>query len=121
MKPLRYTVQSNPIYLDDIDFEKDYKLEKCYNFVPEIIENIYDGGNKYSLLAQNTTLISYNQNKDKYKYIGTRNTSQTEFIEFFIDTESNDLLEYLVDNPKGKKYYPSLSAVAVFKKVNIVC
>lgn len=121
MNPIYYTVQTNPIYLDNVEFEKDYKVEKSYNFVPEFIENIYDGGNKHSLIAQNTTLISYNQNKDKYKYIGTHKVNQEEFIDFFIDTENNDLLEYLVYNPKGEKHYPSLSAVAVLKKINLVC
>ena len=127
MKPIEYLFYDKPSYIkkeNDL-LQGEYDLKEQFNYTPELIESLlknmfvrYEVNNGADKVAEhNETLQAYNNAKQYFIYLASIKSDKTSnIIEYYKREE--DIIAYLILDPKDKKYYPSLQAVVVFKKKN---
>ena len=127
MKPIEYIFYDKSKYIkkeNDL-LQGQYDLKEQFNYTPELVESLlknmfvrYDVNNGADKIAEhNETLQAYNNAKQYFIYLASVKCDKTQnIIEYYKREE--DIIAYLILKPKDVKYYPSLQAVAVFKKKN---
>ncbi|MCR5786465.1 MAG: hypothetical protein K6G28_02030 [Acholeplasmatales bacterium] len=116
MMPIRYEIKNEEetIIINDFEnLESGYNLEKQFNFMPDFLEKVMPNN------TSNISIQHYVNIKDNFRYIGTvkHNKEANQVIEYY--QTDDGMIAYLVNTPK--RYYPSVQAVAIFKrKVNEV-
>ena len=120
MKPIKYELQEKESIVKNYnDIENGYELVEMFSYMPEYIEEIYDGGNKHQLKNANNSIQYYVNEKDKYKYIGTVDYTKAMATKIEYYLTDNGMIGYLINIPRRKKYYISVGAVAIFKKKEV--
>lgn len=113
MEPLRYNLNQNPTLITNEGdvIGENYELLKVFSFIPDFLEPLLDD-------EANVKLKEYLDKKDKFKYIGTLKQQQKTsavFIEYYFD-ENENIIAFLVCEPKNPNHYTSLNMVAIFEK-----
>ena len=128
MKPIEYIFYDKPVYIkkeDDL-LQGEYDLKEQFNYTPELVEALlknmfvkYDINNGADKVADiNNTIQAYNNARQYFNYLASLKCKNKEHIVEYYKREE-DIIAYLILDPKEEKYYTSLQAVAVFKKKKI--
>ena len=117
MKPIEYIFYDKPSYIENENelLHGQYELKEQFNYMPEIIESML---NDDKVADTNNLIVAYNNKRKDFTYLGTLKLGNKtpNIIEYYKSGE--DIIAYLILKPKLEKYYPSLRAVALFKKHN---
>ena len=119
MKPIKCEPRKDVVVADYDDVLGDmYDPEefRCYHYMPEFLEAVYDEPNAEQLKSANFTLQHYAFIRNELQYIGTERVRMgldAIFLEYY--RENDNLIVYLIEKPKNRKYYASLQMVAIHK------
>ena len=117
MKPIEYIFYDKPSYIENENdlLHGQYELKEQFNYTPEIIESIL---NDDKAAETNNLIAAYNNMRKTFLYLASLKLGNKtpNIIEYYKSGEY--IIAYLILKPKLEKYYPSLQAVAVYKKKN---
>lgn len=117
MKIIEIAEYESPIYKkkeSEIIEEGEYKYEKQYNFLPQFLEEIYDGRNADKLKDANNSILQYSKKRKELQYIASLK-DRTAIVEYYYDKDCN-IVAFLIDRTGNKNTPLVLTAVAIFKK-----
>ena len=120
--PIKYEINKNPnLIANEDELMEGYEMKDTYSFMPEFLEEVYDGPNRESLVNANNELLNQLNHKPSYQYIATWKTftKNDDFIvEYYYDAQDN-IIAFFAIKPKNERYYTRLEAVSVFQRINM--
>lgn len=124
MEPIRYELVEDPVFLESEEALFDgvvWEPEEFSNYMPEFLEESYDGPNAEKLKAANKRLEYYMNHKSEYQYIASYHiecrTDEMYVEYYYIDDDT--IISFLSSKPHSKnpKYYRVLEATMLYKKL----